>query len=90
MSQNKIPEKITMFGHEFKIRITMVDERQGCVDFNSCIIYLHEDLPTSLKWEVLQHEIFEVIKYHLELSLEHRDLQALSSAFYGIRKDNKI
>ena len=84
-----------ILGHEYKINYNdnLEKQRESCAicRFNVLEIYLDSSYPSSRIEEGLLHEVFEAIKYHLDLTdevLSHPTLSQLAECLYQVIKDN--
>ena len=85
---------VKILGHDYKI---IIDRRLNHTSNNSAMcfsddleIVIDSNIPQSRKEEDLLHEIVEAINFHLELNLEHRNIQGLSECLYSVLKDNGL
>ena len=91
-----IPEKLKVLGHEYKVTIDDKVRRHHSTSGTCCINTNEIDLeaggPESKQAETFLHEIFEAIKYHLDLGddLEHRTLSQLSKVLFAVIRDNDL
>lgn len=89
-----IPDKIKILGHGYDVRINQESRlgngASGCVCSNMLRINMDPTVPESRQAETFLHEIFEALKFHLELDLEHKDLTALSEGLFAVLRDNEL
>ena len=91
----EIPSKVKILGHEYLVcydeKIFMT-ENSGCAKAcaNTLEIKLSPQVPESRQAEAFMHEIFEMIKYTLNIELEHSDLSAVSEILFAVIRDNKL
>ena len=83
---------IKIMGHVYKEELSekLVLERNSCGTCcpNTLVIKICSSIPTSRKEETRIHEIFEALRFHLEIDLPHDKLSALSEAWYLVLKEN--
>jgi len=88
----KIPKKIKIGGHEFKIvfkKASLVDEGNadsGSLDTDSNTIEINEKLTQSQKEVTLLHEIFHAMNTELNEVM----VESLSQQLYQVFMDNKM
>ena len=91
----QIPNKVKILGHEYSViydeKIFMT-ESSGCAKAcaNTLEITLSPQVPESRQAEALMHEIFEMIKYTLNIELDHQTLSALSELLFAVIRDNGL
>ncbi len=86
----KIPSKIKIGGHTYKIVFTTLENELGKCDYDKCIIYLEKDMEQSQKEATLIHEIFHALNSTMDEGLGHMLLDSLSEQFYAVLKDNRL
>ncbi len=86
----KIPTKVKIGGHTYKIVFTTLENELGKCDYDKCIIYLEKNMEQSQKEATLIHEIFHALNSTMDDGLGHMLLDSLSEQFYAVLKDNKL
>lgn len=91
----KIPKKIKIMGHKYKVKkdkkiFIETNYGGGSACANALVIKVSPDVPESRQAEILLHEIIEMLKYSLQVQLEHKDLSALSEGLFSVIRDNKL
>ena len=90
-----IPDKIRIMGHEYSVTLDdklFARESVGCAKAcaNSLEITLASNVPESRQAEGFLHEIIEMLKYTLQVKINHNDLSALSEGLFSVIRDNKL
>lgn len=91
----EIPNKVKILGHEYSVIFDeklFARESVGCAKAcaNTLEISISPQVPESRQAEALMHEIFEMIKYTLNIEWEHSDLSAISEILFAVIRDNKL
>ena len=91
-----IPNKIKILSHEYSVKIdTKLELREGRLGFmcgNTLEIGIDDNVPESQIAETVLHEIFEAIRYHLNLgdTFGHQVLSQVSEALLSVIRDNDL
>jgi hypothetical protein len=93
----KIPANLKILGHNYTVKIDPVSARHTHNTSGTCCsstqeIELDSNAPESSQAETLLHEIFEALKYHLDMSdvLKHDTLSQLSECLFCVMRDNEL
>ncbi len=85
---------IKILGHSYEVidSPTLMEERgsSGTCCPNTLQIKISSHAPLSIREESLLHEIFEAIRYHLNLTddVSHQAMSSMSEALFAVMKDN--
>lgn len=92
----KLPTSLKILGHIYRVGTwkSAVKEGAGAV-YGRCVpeelsIFVGTEFPDSQIEATLLHEIIEAINYHLELRLEHNQIQGLEAGLYSVLKENGL
>ena len=92
----EIPTKVKICGHEYNVRFDKnlfltesVGGGKACANMLE-ITLADGDFPESRRAEVFLHEIIEMIKYTLQVDLDHKDLSAISEVLFAVIRDNNL
>ena len=91
-----IPSEVAFGGHVAKVRLlpneSMLGKGTGSYDTWSKRIALNADpdLPESVQSEAFFHELMEMVKNTLNLTLSHEELTVLSESMFAIIRNNKL
>ena len=86
--------KIKILGHTYDLildeRLNQKEGSVGLFSANTNEIKIDSTFLQSRQEEGLLHEIFESMRYHLNMTdaLSHQNLSALSEVLYQVMKDN--
>ena len=91
----KIPEKLKILGHEYRVSFdSKLFMRENVGGGKACgndlSIVLAGGMPESREAEVLLHEIIEMVRYTLQIEMNHEDLSALSEGLFAVFRDNDL
>ena len=91
----QIPDRVKIMGHEYLVIMDPLlfareDVGSGKACANSLEITLSPGVPESRKAETFLHEIIEMVKYTLQITIEHKDLSALSEGLFTVIRDNGL
>ena len=84
----KIPNKIKIGGHEYKIKYHRMPDDQSCgvADYGKGTIYIDTELIKSEQERVFFHEALHIINHELT----ETDVDFLAQALYAFLKENKL
>jgi len=89
----KLPKKLSILGHKYKVKTWKNTAKEGAGQvYGRCMvealtIFIATEYPESQVEATLLHEIIEALNYHLELRLEHNQIQGLEAGLYSVLKD---
>ena len=90
-----IPSKVKILGHDYRIEFDdqlfakeNVGSGKACA--NVLIITLASNVPESRQAETFLHEIIEMLKYTMQIEINHDHLSALSEGLFSVIRDNNI
>lgn len=90
----QIPQYIVINGIDYKVveenHMASGDGLFGQARFIKQEIAIDKELSLSRKFQVLLHEIIEVINMDCELKLEHNQITTLATQLYQVLKNNEI
>lgn len=92
----KLPKKLTILGHVYAVKAYKnIKKEQGSAVFGRCdventTLHIGQEFTPSQVEATLLHEIIEAINYHLELRLEHNQIQGLEAGLYSVLKENGL
>ena len=86
----KLPDKITVFGIDQTVITDRMDAPNDCgeYDFKAKRIRISQDVAESGQVDLLFHEVGELANMALELGLTHKQICAISVAFYDFVVNN--
>ena len=86
--------RLKIMGHAYSLILNPNLQRENGTPGACCAgvlkIQIDPGAPETRKEEALLHEIFEALKYHLDLGLDHDKLSALSEGLYQVLRDNQL
>lgn len=88
-----LPTKLKIGGHQFVvIEKDLGDSKDlGQTDFSKGVISIETDMPETVKWSTLIHEVMHVMNPTLDSSdLGHSVMESLSEQLYQVLKDNEL
>jgi hypothetical protein len=93
----EIPANLKILGHNYTVKIDPVSARLAHNTSGTCCtatqeIEIDSNAPESSQAETLLHEIFEAIKYHLDMgdALKHNTLSQISECLFCVMRDNGL
>ena len=85
-------DTVKILTHDYSlIEKSFEDEEEfecGYCCFDDQEINIDHAISSSMKAEVLIHEILETLNYHLELNLKHPQITQIALGFSAVLKDN--
>lgn len=88
----KLPKKVKIGGHMFKIVFKELEDDNGSLDWRTNTITIDSKLPLNHQWATLIHEAFHGFNTTMDTQNDfgHALLDSLSEQFYAFLVDNKI
>ena len=92
----KIPNKLKVGGHEYKVQITKTyDEAKGYNNWGrtnhaKLKIYIDSEINQSKKEETFIHELLHTVDHHIGSILKEDQVNRISNSLYQVIKDNKL
>lgn len=88
----KLPKKVKIGGHTFKIVFKELEDDNGSLDWRTNTITIDSKLPLNHQWATLVHEAMHCFNTTLDTQNDfgHALLDSLSEQFYAFLVDNKI
>ena len=88
-----IPDKIKILGHEYAV--IKEPHLYKKADFGTCCpnlleIRIDSTFPESHQAHAFMHEVFEVIKWHINSDMSHELLSQLSEILFSIIRNNNL
>ena len=84
--------KLKVLGHEYEVRENPTIRVERDTSGQCCSTNLWISVDPAMKStrceETFLHEIFEALKWHLQIKIEHDHLSALSEGLYQVLKEN--
>jgi len=77
--KKSLPKSIAIGGHKLKIQrkkyLLTEQSAYGIFDSVNLTITIDDNLPDTLAWETLWHEVVEAINFFSEADIEHKSIQ---------------
>ena len=98
----RIPSKIKILGHWFKVKIVDIEDldenEMACSWYARNLIKVAGGLPESRTAEAFMHEIFEMIMQSMgceiddktAATIDHKVLTSISEIMFQVIRDNKL
>jgi len=92
----KIPNKLKIGAHIYKVKYEDLDERAGNNNLGTTYphgnkIFINKrNVAISQQEQTLFHEILETLNFIYELKLEHEKISIIAEGFYQVLKDNNL
>ena len=85
-----IPPILTILGREYTVDTQpMIDGLGACLNDKQSIV-IDSDSHPETQASVLLHEVLEAVNASMGLQLEHRTIDALEAALYGVLTTNPV